>query len=87
MRFDVEAPLNRRVGIIVLLKRAAGRTDWQTPRIDSQWIGIISSIWACNERDFAARGSIGPPSTPDASILISPTSTGVRSKSDRMVGG
>jgi Phosphodiester glycosidase len=50
----------------VLLKRAlkAGRTDWQTPRIDSQWIGIISSIWArneiwaCNERDFAARGSI-----------------------------
>ena len=42
----------------MLLKRAAGRTDWQTPRIDSQWIGIISSIWACNERDFAARGSI-----------------------------
>ena len=33
------------------------------------------------------RSTSGPPSTPDASILISPTSTGVRSKSDRMVGG
>jgi hypothetical protein len=34
----------------------------------------------------SARSTSGPPSTPDASILISPTSTGVRSKSDRMVG-
>jgi hypothetical protein len=46
----------------------------------------ISWKRARNSMALSARSTFGPPSTPDTSNSISPMSTGVQSKSDRMVG-